>query len=583
MVSKVLKFSFVYSNKTKHKVSPSVIHTHWIQAVQESLGSDIVIINNQNEHVETVSTLKWSDKTIHQKQFKLYQQSRGKKDNRNTTYFIVHRILTNESISKIEAILSVKRLLQQYQCFLTDHQWNETQWETTRVGFVTNYDPSFYNRTQTAAKFDAFVHSHPLFKKMKLAKFRMVFTSPQVRYPTHTAVSTKAYAIEVLQEDLQAMLQILKSILNDTPAFIPYSYRKKYPAGFEKAIRYQTTLLTSTMVVILQNVSPDMMFYLQPRLMQIPGVRDMVEAPKGHDVGRYSMLVDKELFKTIRSTITTSLETWISTDIPIDAQPHEDQFPGPARVKPLHNDGMSSGENTWMTQSNASFNSIENPSGPDDDYFTNSMSDNRIFSYAEVIVPTMLPLDSCIPANDSFLKAPVSEITTEAITAVDIQQRQVLEKMAADHQTANEQSSQIIAAQRMEIESLKAQRLEDIALRLEEVSAAKLKAQAQEEATHVLRHESAQTKLEISELRRDMHDMMKQFLAALPVVSNSMQQVPTKRSIKQTDDDDNSYSEKRRDVRSTPGKKLFQEDMDLSDSQQYTSAQEEDGTHSLQK
>jgi hypothetical protein len=56
MTSKVLKFSFVYTGPTKHKVAPSVIHTHWMQAVQEAYGTDIVIVNNKNQNVETVSS-----------------------------------------------------------------------------------------------------------------------------------------------------------------------------------------------------------------------------------------------------------------------------------------------------------------------------------------------------------------------------------------------------------------------------------------------------------------------------------------------------------------------------------------------
>ncbi len=75
MISKVLKFSFVYTGSTKHKVAPSVIHTHWMQAVQDAFGTDIVRINNKNQNVETVSTLKWTDPSIHAKQFKLSSEN----------------------------------------------------------------------------------------------------------------------------------------------------------------------------------------------------------------------------------------------------------------------------------------------------------------------------------------------------------------------------------------------------------------------------------------------------------------------------------------------------------------------------
>jgi hypothetical protein len=201
MASKVLKFSFVYSGITKHKVPPSVIHTHWMQAAQESLGEDIVIINNHNRPVEPISTLKWTDHTIHKKQFNLHQKTTGHADRQSTTYFILHRIQTNETVSAIKALPSVKRIMKEYNCYVTDHQWTETQWDTTRIGFVTNYDPSFFNRTQAAAKFNEFLHSKQLAKKTKIPLLRMVFTSPQVKHATHT-VSTKAYAIEVLHHEV---------------------------------------------------------------------------------------------------------------------------------------------------------------------------------------------------------------------------------------------------------------------------------------------------------------------------------------------------------------------------------------------
>ena len=84
MTSKVFKFSFVYTGSTKHKVAPSVIHTHWMQAVQEADGKDIVIVNNMNKHVEPVSTLKWTDPEIHAKQFQLHQKTFGHDEDRKS-------------------------------------------------------------------------------------------------------------------------------------------------------------------------------------------------------------------------------------------------------------------------------------------------------------------------------------------------------------------------------------------------------------------------------------------------------------------------------------------------------------------
>jgi hypothetical protein len=370
------------------------------------------------------------------------------------------------------------------------------------------------------------------------------------------------------------MLQVLQTLLNATPVFVPYTLRRKYPDGYEKAIRFQTQQLTSTMVVVLQNISVDMMFYLQDRIIQIAGVHELLASPKPREPGRYSVLVDKESFKSVRHTLMSLLPVWVKNDIPSDALPHADQFMGPARVKPLFDDGLSSGENSWMTQSNASFMSMELPSGPDDDYFASSAKANRIFSYADVVIPTPPPPTAAVrlvsPESDTLTKASMSEIS-DTKTYADYARKNDLETMSDAHQVATDNANKIISAQRMEIEQLKAQRLEDLAQREQETKTSNEKASVQEEATEILRQEAVQTKLEIHALRRDMQEMMQQFKSALVAAAEPSQE---NKRILTSSKEDNSQSEKRRDVRSTPGKKLFTEEVDLRDSEMYLSALE---------
>jgi hypothetical protein len=75
------------------------------------------------------------------------------------------------------------------------------------------------------------------------------------------------------------------------------------------------------MVVILQNKTPDIMFYLQPRIGEVAGVREMIPLPKGVDTGRYSVLVDKSDFHQVRATLIKALPQWIRTDVPSNAMP----------------------------------------------------------------------------------------------------------------------------------------------------------------------------------------------------------------------------------------------------------------------
>jgi hypothetical protein len=57
-------------------------------------------------------------------------------------------------------------------------------------------------------------------------------------------------------------------------------------------------------------------------------------------------------------------------------------FSGPLQVKPLVEDhGLSSGANSWMSVSNASFLLMDLTMVKDDDYFANSQLAVRTFSY----------------------------------------------------------------------------------------------------------------------------------------------------------------------------------------------------------
>ncbi len=115
-------------------------------------------------------------------------------------------------------------------------------------------------------------------------------------------------------------------------------------------------------------------------------------------------------------------------------------------------------------------------------------------------------------------------------------------------------------AQRLEIEQLKAQRQADITERLKEKRLAQEKVKAQDDATSELRSE---TKAELNDLKNRMTEMMNTFKAVFP------QTTPTpgehKRPATDNDTDDNSQSDKRQNVRSTPGKKLFTDYMDHED------------------
>jgi hypothetical protein len=208
-----------------------------------------------------VSTIKWTDPSIYAKQFQLHQKTFGKGDRRQSTFFIVHRVL---SLSKIRSLHSVQNIMKDFKFYITDHQWNENQFDLTRIGWITSINPTYYIREQAQIKFNNLLHSTltTLTRKMKIPVFRLVFVSPMVKTDDDQTVSTKAYAIENLTENSVQMLLVIKTLLGEQKtSFVPYSTKAKFPAAYIQAIKFQTQNMNQTRVVVLQNISANTMFY----------------------------------------------------------------------------------------------------------------------------------------------------------------------------------------------------------------------------------------------------------------------------------------------------------------------------------
>jgi hypothetical protein len=112
----------------------------------------------------------------------------------------------------------------------------------------------------------------------------------------------------------------------------------------------------------------------------------------------------------------------------------------------------------------------------------------------------------------------------------------------------------------LEIEQLKAQRQADITERLNEKRLAQEKVKAQDDATSELRNE---TKAELNDLKNRMTEMMNTFKAVFS--QSTLTSGEHKRPATDANTDNNSQSDKRQNVRSTPGKKLFTDYMDHED------------------
>jgi hypothetical protein len=63
--------------------------------------------------------------------------------------------------------------------YVNDHNWSETDWDTTQLGFFYGLDPQFYDFDHATYKIQEFLQKNA--PRVKVPKFRLVYCSPKVR------------------------------------------------------------------------------------------------------------------------------------------------------------------------------------------------------------------------------------------------------------------------------------------------------------------------------------------------------------------------------------------------------------------
>jgi hypothetical protein len=355
-VEKTWRIRFMSSSSVE-KVHPSKIHLQLIQEVQERFGGKVKVLSNNNVLMPKVDILTWTEDR-HSKHFKIHpenghprqvrQTSSQSIGSRKSSRFIVHRVRSSVSLREIKSIPKIHELLKNHNCYVNEHRWTEDVWETVQIGFFQGLNPQFYSVDDATSMVSEAITK--ACSKTKIPKFKLSFCTPQTTI--HNAqLRTKAYAIETEKSTSMEMLKILKHTYRETTEFIPFQMRSKHPEAYARILLQQSKMINDQHVIVLQNISPDTMYYLSERIGSIDGVIDMKEVTYRKDLGKYRVLVHKDDFHSARKSLQFGLQKWYVENVPEDAKPRSNRFPGDPEVAPIMSDGDSSGEDTYYSTS----------------------------------------------------------------------------------------------------------------------------------------------------------------------------------------------------------------------------------------
>ena len=343
----------------------ALVHTHILQALQTSFKDDLDILDNNGAVLARIDPVAWATPTLHQQHFKVHTKTTGPSGKRVTRYYVLHRIRTSQGLSTLRRHYAVAPLLNEHNCYMRAHSWDETVWDVQQAGVFIGLHPQYYDAAAGEALLKAKLKAAKVCPEKQLPAFRLVYKTPRIKLNGRTH-STKAYVIEIERKSARHAMRVFKEAFRNTHQFLPSKMRYTHPELFAKGLKGQDQYLKSIYCIPLLNLPSESLFYLQPHFQRIEGFRDILSTKSSETLGKYNFLVSKDAFKAARSSLEQGLSQVYNEHVPVDAKARPGTFAGEPCV--AVSDGYGSDDSGYSASfATASYASLDLTvaSGPD--------------------------------------------------------------------------------------------------------------------------------------------------------------------------------------------------------------------------
>jgi hypothetical protein len=217
--------------------------------------SESIIYDNKNQKVTNFRDQKWKDVDYYKSHFTIHTGNKKL----GMSFYVIHRIQTNMSVSTIKSKRKVYRALQANEGYLKAHQWREDIWKIQDIRFLLHYDstkhPKEHVQTMLTDKF-----KYNGIKSNDELQFKLIHSFPHTKIKGEK-LTTQAYSIQVESNNAAKMDRALKTAYKDEVKYMQYKMKGKMQSAYARAIQEQARFIKSIAVVSLYGITEDMMKY----------------------------------------------------------------------------------------------------------------------------------------------------------------------------------------------------------------------------------------------------------------------------------------------------------------------------------
>jgi hypothetical protein len=353
-IEKCIKFTFRVANDDE---ASQIANGHFLilKAIHDSFADECKIFNNQNERL---TAFKLPSHIAYLRHFTMHHRQSNTKRKRKATYSIFHRFQTSASLSTIRKQQQVRDLLNTFNGNLSFHAWTEDTVDIVSLGFFTQVDPvNFRSDDYEKEVISELIQGNG---KGGIPKFKVIMTSPSTLLPNNTRLRTKSYDLQVQRGDARVMTEVLQKAYMTNPKFVFYRMRYVDEKAFNNAIRAQNRFLADSMTVPLIGIPHECMFYLEHRILAIPGVSRILRHRYTESQGRFNIQTTAAHFKSVTAILRQSIASMINdtADKVVDLR-DPDYFPQPGVMLREDNDSDTGSVSSYFSSCSDAFSLYE--------------------------------------------------------------------------------------------------------------------------------------------------------------------------------------------------------------------------------
>lgn len=219
----------------------------------------------------------------------------------NSPHVVVHRVVLSIPYRKLKRLNGMLELLKQNKCYMQCHQWNQSEWDVVKIGFIVGASPKHQSIESIQRNYGEIKHSS--------VRYRMAMSRIQIMSDGQS-LSTLAYEVQCLRTEFKSVCDYLSKVTKECNQDLILSrWRYNSPETVANAITKQNYFINNIRTIPIYGISEQAMQVAYTNLIKRDDILDIIKTHTTNTLGRWNIQTTSPQFENLTKWLQSKLPT----------------------------------------------------------------------------------------------------------------------------------------------------------------------------------------------------------------------------------------------------------------------------------